>query len=48
MGMNMRFLIIVFVLFVIGGLVGYYFGYDLGWENAMKHLNLTANTSVME
>jgi len=36
--MNKNLIIVAIVCLVIGATVGYYFGYDIGWERAVEQL----------
>jgi len=36
--MSKNLIITAVIFLVIGGAVGYYFGYDIGWERAVVYL----------
>ena len=36
--MSKNLIITAVIFLVIGGAVGYYFGYDIGWERAVDYL----------
>ena len=36
--MNKNLIIVAVLCLVIGAAVGYYFGYDIGWERAVDYL----------